>query len=123
MPGRHFLQIPGPTNVPDRVLRAMDRPVIDHRGPERPALVAEIAGGLKPIFQTRRGEIILYPGSGTAAWEASLVNTVSPGDHVLAFNIGHFSHLYAECARKFGAVVDNPVMGPFWQMETWGLKQ
>lgn len=106
MPGRHFLQIPGPTNVPDRVLRAMDRPVIDHRGPEMPALVAEIVSGLKQIFQTRRGEIILYPGSGTAAWEASLVNTVSPGDHVLAFNIGHFSHLYAECARKFGAVVD-----------------
>lgn len=106
MPGRHFLQIPGPTNVPDRVLRAMDRPVIDHRGPELPALVAESVAGLKQIFQTRRGEIILYPGSGTAAWEASLVNTVSPGDHVLAFNIGHFSHLYAECARKFGAVVD-----------------
>ncbi len=106
MPGRHFLQIPGPTNVPDRILRAMDRPVIDHRGPEMPALVRETVAGLKQIFQTARGEIVLYPGSGTAAWEASLVNTVSPGDHVLAFNIGHFSHLYAECARKLGVVVD-----------------
>ncbi len=106
MPGRHFLQIPGPTNVPDRILRAMDRPVIDHRGPEMPALVRETVAGLRQIFQTTRGEIVLYPGSGTAAWEASLVNTVSPGDHVLTFNIGHFSHLYAECARKLGAVVD-----------------
>jgi alanine-glyoxylate transaminase / serine-glyoxylate transaminase / serine-pyruvate transaminase len=106
MPGRHFLQIPGPTNVPDRVLRAMDRPVIDHRGPEMPGLVREIQAGLAQIFQTTRGEIVLYPGSGTAAWEASLVNTVSPGERVLAFNIGHFSHLYAECARKLGAAVD-----------------
>jgi len=106
MPGRHFLQIPGPTNVPDRILRAMDRPVPDHRGPELPALVGEILAGLKQIFQTTRGEIVLYPASGTGAWEASLVNTVSPGDRVLAFNIGHFSHLYAECARRLGAVVD-----------------
>ncbi len=106
MPGRHFLQIPGPTNVPDRILRAMDRPVPDHRGPDLPALVAEILTGLKQVFQTARGEIVLYPGSGTGAWEASLVNTVSPGDRVLAFDIGHFSHLYAECARGLGIVVD-----------------
>ena len=106
MPGRHFLQIPGPTNVPDRILRAMDRPVPDHRGPELPALVGEVLAGLKQIFQTACGEIVLYPASGTGAWEASLVNTVSPGDRVLAFNIGHFSHLYAECARRLGAVVD-----------------
>src|SRR3989442_9672850 len=106
MPGRHFLQIPGPTNVPDRILRAMDRPVPDHRGPELPALVEEILAGLKQVFQTARGEIVLYPGSGTAAWEASLVNTVSPGERVLAFNIGHFSHLYADCARRLGAAVD-----------------
>ena len=79
MPGRHFLQIPGPTNVPDRILRAMDRPVPDHRGPELPALVGEILAGLKQIFQTTRGEIVLYPASGTGAWEASLVNTISPG--------------------------------------------
>lgn len=106
MSGRHFLQIPGPTNVPERVLRAMDRAVIDHRGPEMPALVGEIVAGLKRIFRTERGEIVLYPGSGTAAWEASIVNTLSPGDRVLAFNIGHFSHLYAECARRLGIVVD-----------------
>ncbi|MDR7521476.1 MAG: aminotransferase class V-fold PLP-dependent enzyme [Armatimonadota bacterium] len=104
--GRHFLQIPGPTNVPDRVLRAMDRPVPDHRGPELPALVGEVVDGLRQVFQTSRGEIVLYPGSGTGAWEASIVNTLSPGDGVLAFNTGHFSHLYAECARRVGAVVD-----------------
>ncbi len=104
--GRHFLQIPGPTNVPDRVLRAMDRPVPDHRGPELPALIREVTDGLKQVFRTTRGEIVLYPGSGTAAWEASIVNTLSPGDRILAFNIGHFSHLYAECARRFGVVVE-----------------
>ncbi len=106
MTGRHFLQIPGPTNIPDRILRAMDRPVPDHRGPELPELVREVIGGLKQVFQTARGEIVLYPGSGTAAWEASIVNTLSPGDRILAFNIGHFSHLYAECARRFGVAVD-----------------
>jgi alanine-glyoxylate transaminase / serine-glyoxylate transaminase / serine-pyruvate transaminase len=106
MPGRHFLQIPGPTNVPERILRAMDRAVIDHRGPEMPDLVGEVRSGLRQIFQTSQGEIVLYPGSGTAAWEASLVNTLSPGDRVLAFNIGHFSHLYSECARRFGVHVD-----------------
>ncbi len=106
MSGRHFLQIPGPTNVPERILRAMDRPVPDHRGPELPALVAEIRSGLRQVFQTTRGEIILYPGSGTGAWEASLANTVSPGERVLAFHNGYFSHLYAECARRLGAAVD-----------------
>jgi alanine-glyoxylate transaminase/serine-glyoxylate transaminase/serine-pyruvate transaminase len=84
----------------------MDRPVPDHRGPDLPVLLAEILAGLKQVFQTARGEIVLYPGSGTGAWEASLVNTVSPGERVLAFNIGHFSHLYAECARGLGIVVD-----------------
>ena len=106
MPGRHFLQIPGPTNVPDRVLRAMDRPVPDHRGGELPALVSEVASGLKQIFQTASGEIALFAASGAGGWEASLVNTLNPGERVLAFNLGQFSHLYAECARGLGAVVD-----------------
>jgi alanine-glyoxylate transaminase/serine-glyoxylate transaminase/serine-pyruvate transaminase len=106
MAGRHFLQIPGPTNVPERVLRAMDRAVVDHRGPELPAVVNEAVAGLKQVFGTEGGEIVLYPGSGTAAWEASLVNTLSPGDAVLAFINGHFSALYAECARRLGLAVD-----------------
>jgi len=106
VPGRHFLQIPGPTNVPDRVLRAMDRPVPDHRGGELPALVSEVASGLKQIFQTASGEIALFAASGAGGWEASLVNTLNPGERVLAFNLGQFSHLYAECARGLGAVVD-----------------
>jgi len=106
MSGRHFLQIPGPTNVPDRILRAMDRPVIDHRGPDLPAVVEEAVAGLKRIFGSTRGEIVIYPSSGTGANEASLVNTVSPGDRVLAFNMGQFSHLYNQCARKMGAAVD-----------------
>jgi len=105
-PGRHFLQIPGPTNLPDRVLRAMDRPIPDHRGPEMPELVREVTEGLKQVFQTRHGEVLLFPGSGTGAWESSVVNTLEPGDRVLAFDIGQFSRLYAECARRFGADVD-----------------
>lgn len=106
MAGRHFLQIPGPTNVPDRILRAMDRPVPDHRGPELPPLVFEAVAGLKKVFQTTTGEIVLLPSSGTGGWESSLVNTLNPGDRVLAFNIGQFSHLYAECARGVGVTVD-----------------
>ncbi|MGH9562415.1 MAG: hypothetical protein ACRD3S_13265, partial [Terracidiphilus sp.] len=90
--GRHFLQIPGPTNVPDRVLRAIDRPVIDHRGAEFARLGAEVLEGLRPIFQTR-GPVVIYPGSGTGAWEAAIVNTLSPGDRVLLFETGHFSQL------------------------------
>lgn len=106
MPGRHFLQIPGPTNVPERILGAMHRPVPDHRGPELPALLSEIVAGLKKIFQTTRGEIVLFPVSGTGGLEASIVNTLSQGDLVLAFNIGHFSHAFAETARAFGMQVD-----------------
>lgn len=105
-PGRHFLQIPGPTNLPDRVLRAMDRPIPDHRGPEMPELVAEVREGLRRVFQSRTGEVVLFPGSGTGAWEASVVNTLEPGDRVLAFDIGQFSRLYAQCAARFGVHVD-----------------
>jgi len=104
--GRHFLQIPGPTNVPERVLRAMDRPVPDHRGPEMPSLVAEIRAGLRTIFKSERGEPVLFPGSGTGAWEASIVNTLNPGERVLSFENGHFARLYAEAARKLGMGVD-----------------
>lgn len=103
--GRHFLQIPGPTNVPDRVLRAMDRAVIDHRGPEFAKLSLEVLDGLKSIFQTT-GSVIIYPASGTGAWEASIVNTLSPGDRVLMFETGHFSMLWREVAEKFGVVVE-----------------
>src|SRR2546430_12483323 len=105
-PGRHFLQIPGPTNVPERVLRAMDRPVPDHRGPEMPSLVAEIRAGLRRVFKSEQGEPVIFPGSGTGAWEASLVNTLSPGERVLSFENGHFAHLYAEAARQLGMRVD-----------------
>src|SRR6266550_6614430 len=104
--GRHFLQIPGPTNVPERVLRAMDRPVPDHRGPEMPSLVAEIRTGLRSIFKSERGEPVIFSGSGTGAWEASLVNTLSPGERVLSFENGHFARLYAEAARHLGMQVD-----------------
>src|SRR5256886_1254828 len=104
--GRHFLQIPGPTNVPERVLRAMDRPVPDHRGPEMTSLVAEIRAGLRTVFRSERGEPVIFPGSGTGAWEASLVNTLSPGERVLSFENGHFARLYGEAARQLGMQVD-----------------
>src|SRR5918999_2176834 len=108
--GRPFLQIPGPTNVPDRILRAMDRPVIDHRGPEFAALTKQILPLLRVVFGTRGGsgggEPILYPSSGTGAWEAALVNVLAPGDRVLAVQNGHFSMLFADAARSLGFVVD-----------------
>ena len=103
--GRHFLQIPGPTNVPDRVLRAIDQPTIDHRGPEFARLTLEILDGLKDIFQTA-GPIVIYPASGTGAWEAALVNTLSPGDRVLMFDTGHFATLWRAMGEKVGLVVD-----------------
>jgi alanine-glyoxylate transaminase / serine-glyoxylate transaminase / serine-pyruvate transaminase len=103
-PGRHFLQIPGPTNVPDRVLRAMAMPTIDHRGPEFAPLVQQVLDGLKPIFGTS-GPIAIYPASGTGAWEAALVNTLSPGDRVLCFETGHFATLWQEMARNLGLEV------------------
>jgi alanine-glyoxylate transaminase/serine-glyoxylate transaminase/serine-pyruvate transaminase len=103
--GRHFLQIPGPTNVPDRILRAMDYPVIDHRGPEFAGLTREILDTLKPIFQTS-GPVIIFPSSGTGAAEAALVNTLSPGDRILVFETGHFSQLWRGIAERLGLVVE-----------------
>lgn len=88
--GRHFLQIPGPTNVPDRILRAIDRATIDHRGPEFAELGKSVLSGLKAVFKTS-GDVVIYPASGTGAWEAALVNTLSPGDKVLMFETGHFA--------------------------------
>ena len=103
--GRHFLQIPGPTNVPDRVLRAMARPTIDHRGPEFSRLAREVLEGLKPVFKTT-GSVVIYPSSGTGAWEAALVNTLSPGDRVLMFETGHFATLWRNLAARLGLEVD-----------------
>ena len=103
--GRHFLQIPGPTNVPDRILRALDHPTIDHRGPEFARLTLEILGGLKKIFQTS-GPVIIYSASGTGAWEAALANTLSPGDRVLMFETGHFATLWRKMAGKLGLDID-----------------
>lgn len=103
--GRHFLQIPGPTNVPDRVLRAMDRAVIDHRSPEFAQLGKEVLDGLRSIFQTS-GPVIMFPASGSGAWEAAIVNTLSPGDRVLMFETGHFSSLWKQVAEKHGIQVE-----------------
>jgi alanine-glyoxylate transaminase / serine-glyoxylate transaminase / serine-pyruvate transaminase len=103
--GRHFLQIPGPTNTPDRVLRAMAAPTIDHRGPQFAELGLEVLGGLKPVFGTTQ-PVVIYPASGTGAWEAALVNTLSPGDRVVCFETGHFATLWQEMARKLGLAVD-----------------
>jgi alanine-glyoxylate transaminase/serine-glyoxylate transaminase/serine-pyruvate transaminase len=101
--GRHFLQIPGPTNVPERVLRAIDSPTIDHRGPEFQRLGQEVLAGLKHVFKTK-GTVIIFPASGTGAWEAALVNTLSPGDKVLMYETGHFATLWNGMARRLGIV-------------------
>ncbi len=103
--GRHFLQIPGPTNVPDRILRAMGRPTIDHRSPEFGRLVLEILQGLKQIFKTAN-PVVVFPASGTGAWEAALVNTLSPGDQVLMCETGQFATLWQRMAGKLGLKVD-----------------
>ena len=99
--GRHFLQIPGPTNVPERVLRAIDFPTIDHRGPEFGVLGREVLEGMKRVFGTA-GHVVIYPASGTGAWEAALVNTLSPGDRVLMFETGHFATLWHKMAERLG---------------------
>ncbi len=103
--GRHFLQIPGPTNVPDRILRALAQPTIDHRGPEFGRLGREVLEGLRAVFKTS-GPVVIFPSSGTGAWEAALVNTLSPGDRVLMFDIGHFAGLWREVATRLGLQVD-----------------
>ena len=103
--GRHYLQIPGPTNCPDEVLRAIAKPTIDHRGPEFQALGTRVLENIKPVFQTKN-PVIIYPASGTGAWEAALVNTLSPGDRVLCFETGHFATLWQKIATELGLVVD-----------------
>jgi alanine-glyoxylate transaminase/serine-glyoxylate transaminase/serine-pyruvate transaminase len=103
--GRHFLQIPGPTNVPDRVLRAISAPTIDHRGPDFAALVSELLPALGPVFGTA-DPVVIYPSSGTGAWEAALVNTLSPGDRVLACDTGQFATLWAQLAGRLGLTVE-----------------
>jgi alanine-glyoxylate transaminase / serine-glyoxylate transaminase / serine-pyruvate transaminase len=104
--GRHFLQIPGPTNVPDRILRAIDRPTIDHRGPKFAQLGRECLEGMKTIFRMSKGHVFIHPSSGTGAWEATIVNTLSPGDRVLMFETGQFAVLWRKIAERFGLRVD-----------------
>ena len=106
MSGRPFLQIPGPTLVPERITRAMSQSIIDHRGPKFAALVGEILAGLKVVFQSERGNPIVYPGSGTGGWEATVVNTLSPGDRVLGCVNGHFSNHFCRTAAAHGIEVD-----------------
>ena len=101
MPGKHFLQLPGPSNVPDRILRAMDYPTIDHRGPDFPNLANACLNGMKTIFKTN-SNVIIFPASGTGAWEAALVNTLNEGDLVLMVETGHFATLWKKMANKLG---------------------
>lgn len=105
MPGRPFLQIPGPSIVPERVVRAMSQPLIDHRGPQFATLLSEVIEGLKKLFKTAQGQILLFPGSGTGGWECCVVNTLSPGDQVLGCVNGHFSDLYCRTAASHGVNV------------------
>lgn len=111
-PGRHFLQIPGPTNVPDRVLRAIDKPTINHRGPDFGELGRAILAKLHSVFKTT-GHIVIYPASGTGAWEAALANTLSPGDAVLMCRTGWFATLWENMARRFGLVPE--FIGTDWR--------
>jgi alanine-glyoxylate transaminase/serine-glyoxylate transaminase/serine-pyruvate transaminase len=104
-PGRHFLQIPGPTNVPEQVLRALAEPTIDHRGAKFAGMVLEIQENLRKVFKTNE-PVLIFPSSGTGAWEAALVNTLSPGDRVLMFETGHFATLWRNLAERLGLVVD-----------------
>lgn len=99
--GRHFLQIPGPSNIPDRILRAIDQPIIDHRGPEFASMGTEVLTGIRAIFGTTQ-PVIIYPASGSGAWEAALVNTLSPGDKVLMCETGQFATLWRQIAERLG---------------------
>jgi alanine-glyoxylate transaminase/serine-glyoxylate transaminase/serine-pyruvate transaminase len=99
--GRHFLQIPGPSAVPDRILRAISMQTIDHRGPDFAAVGAKALDGMKTIFKTK-SHVIIFPASGTGAWEAALVNTLSPGDKILMFETGHFATLWCKLAARLG---------------------
>jgi alanine-glyoxylate transaminase/serine-glyoxylate transaminase/serine-pyruvate transaminase len=110
--GPHFLQIPGPSNVPGRILRAIERPTIDHRGPTFQALACEVLEKIKPVFKTIE-PVIIFPSSGTGAWEAALVNTLSPGDKVLMYETGQFSHLWVELARRLG--LETEVIAGDWR--------
>jgi alanine-glyoxylate transaminase/serine-glyoxylate transaminase/serine-pyruvate transaminase len=101
--GRHFLQIPGPTNVPDRVLRAIDNATVDHRGPEFQQMAMEVLAGLKQVFKTK-SPVVIFPASGTGAWEAALANTLSPGDRVLMYETGHFATLWQSMAARLGLI-------------------
>ena len=111
-PGRHFLQIPGPTNTPLPVLAAIARPTIDHRGPEFQALGREVLSGIRTIFRTSK-PVVIYPASGTGAWEAALVNTLSPGDKVLMFETGWFATLWRKMAARLG--LDAEFIGGDWR--------
>ena len=103
--GRHFLQIPGPSPVPDRILRAMSLPTIDHRGPEFGALGRKVLADVRKVFKTRH-PVVIYPASGTGAWEAALVNTLSPGDAVLMVETGHFAALWQKMAARLGLATE-----------------
>jgi alanine-glyoxylate transaminase/serine-glyoxylate transaminase/serine-pyruvate transaminase len=103
--GRHFLQIPGPSNMPDRVLRALDNPTMDHRGPDFGVFTTQLLAKLQRVFKTTQ-PVVIYPASGTGAWEAALVNTLSPGDTVLMCRTGWFAHLWQEMAARLGLVAE-----------------
>lgn len=110
--GRHFLQIPGPTNIPDRILRAISQPIIDHRGPGFAALGHDVLDRIRPIFKTGQ-PVIIYPASGSGAWEAALVNTLSPGDKVLMCETGHFAFLWQQIANRLG--IESEVIETDWR--------
>ena len=118
--GRHFLQIPGPSPVPDRILRAMSLPTIDHRGPEFGALGLKVLADIRKIFKTKQ-PVMIYPASGTGAWEAALVNTLSAGDHVLMYETGHFAALWQKLDARVGLkteVMSDPG-AEVWRRHAW----